>query len=202
LLNGGEDLKETEDFSTIRKVLEGNVNAFEILVDKYSKRVYGYIFKSVRDKYVAEELTQEIFLKIYRSLNRFDMDKSFSVWLFTIAKNTMLDYFKQSPRQYTSGLNEEVDFNKISDDSQNPLYIVEKNEKRQEIDRIIDTLPDKYRELIVLKYFEELNYSEISRRLDISINKVKWRLYEARKQLVRALRNSDGKERGCNTYGM
>jgi len=79
---------------------------------------------------------------------------------------------------------------------------VEKNEKRQEIDRIIDTLPDKYRELIVLKYFEELNYSEISRRLDISINKVKWRLYEARKQLVRALRNSDGKERGCNTYGM
>lgn len=195
-------MKGTEDLRTINKVLKGNINDFEILVKKYSKRIYGYIFKSVRDKYTTEELTQEVFLKAYRSLDKFDLKKSFSVWLFTIARNTTIDYFKKTCHQYTNVLNEEVDYNRLNNTSLNPMNIVEEKEKLKEIDRIINALPHKYRELIVLKYFEELNYREISKRLNIPINKVKWRLYEARKQMNKAFEDSERKERRVRKYGM
>jgi len=195
-------LRVTEDVEIIEEILKGDINAFEILINKYNKKVFGYIAKSVGDKHIAEELTQEVFLKIYRNLNRFDKNLSFSVWLFTIARNTTIDYFKSSNSQYTYALNEGLDSNRINNTSQNPVEIIEKKENREILDRMVNSLPSKYKELIVLKYFEELSYCEISKRLDIPINKVKWRLYEARKKIIKAFEDNEKEERRWNIYGV
>lgn len=195
-------MRVINDLRNIEKILKGDIDAFEILINKYNKKVYGYIVKSVKNKHIAEELTQEVFLKVYRNLNNFDKNKSFSVWLFTIARNTTIDYFKIANNRHTYELNEELDSSRINNPSQNPVDIIEKKEKREKIDTIIDSLPDKYKELILLKYFEELSYCEISKRLNVPVNKVKWRLYEARKKIIKAFKNNDKEERRWNMYGM
>lgn len=202
IANGGEVLKAIEDLKIIEKILKGDINAFEIMINKYNRKVFGYIVKSVRHKHIAEELTQEVFLKVYRNLNRFDKNMSFSVWLFTITRNTVIDYFKISSRQFTYEFNEELDSKKANNTSQNPADIIERREKREMLDRTINSLSDKYRDIIVLKYFEELSYCEISKRLDIPVNKVKWRLYEARKKIVKAFEDNDKGEGRWNIYGV
>ncbi|WP_432405400.1 RNA polymerase sigma factor [Wukongibacter sp. M2B1] len=195
-------LRVTEDIEIIEKILKGDISAFEILINKYNKKIFGYIIRSVRYKHIAEELTQEVFLKIYRNLNKFDKNLSFSVWLFTIARNTTIDYLKSSKSQYTYELNEDLDSNRMNNTLQNPLDIIEKKENGEILYRIINSLPNKYKELIVLKYFEELSYCEISKRLDMPVNKVKWRLYEARKKIIKAFGNNEKEKKRWDVYGV
>lgn len=169
----------------IKKVKKGKVNYFEKIIKAYDKSLYGYIYSLVREKYLAEDLLQETFIKIYKHLDQYDPSKSFSAWIISIARNTVYDYSKKK-RIPTLNLLDEKD-HPIEALSNNPSQLLEAKEKIEVLDKLLNNLPEKYRDIIILKYFDELKYNEIAEVLDIEITKVKWQLYEARKILLREM---------------
>jgi RNA polymerase sigma-70 factor (ECF subfamily) len=185
---------DKEDSQIIEEVLKGNINLYRKLVEKHSTKLIGYIFNITRDIYLSEDIGQEVFIKAYKNLDKFDKEKSFSVWLLRIGRNTALDHMKKKYIHYE--LNENLDSNTKDTTLINPSEILIKKEEIEELEKTIHQLPNKYKDLILLKYFEDLSYKDISLKLDISIDKVKWRLYEARKLCIRELEKNKPMERG------
>lgn len=181
-------MEKNHDSMIIEDILKGNVNAYEKIVDKYMRKIYGYIFNFVKDKHTAEDLTQETFIKAYNSLDKFDKTKNFSIWMLSIGRNTTWDYFKRIKKYAAYEFMEDVDSGNIDNDFSNPIRILERKEEINLLEDIVNSLPSKYKDLIILKYFEELSYSEISSRLKIPENKVKWRLYQARSKIAEQLK--------------
>ncbi|MBU5438823.1 RNA polymerase sigma factor [Tissierella sp. MSJ-40] len=187
---------DKEDLEIIEEVLKGNINLYRKLVEKYSTKLTGYIFNITRDIHLSQDFGQEVFIKAYKNLDKFDKEKSFSVWLLRIGRNTALDHMKKKYIHYE--LSENLDSNTKDTTLMNPSEILIKKEEVEELEKIIHQLPNKYKDLILLKYFEDLSYKDISLKLDISIDKVKWRLYEARKLCIRELGKNKPIERRDN----
>jgi len=184
------------DFTIIQDVLSGKELAFEEIIKKYEKKIYGFIYKMVREECSAEDLTQEVFIKVYQNIESFDMNKTFVTWLYTIAKNTTFNYLKKSNRVKFTQIHENMDYTMKGDlkINENPEALYEEKEKLVYLYRIIHRLPLKYRELILLKYVEKLSYKKISEQLNISVTTVESRLYKARQKLIKAI-DKDGKNR-------
>ena len=193
---------DVSDISIIEDICKGNTYLFENIIDKYNKKVYGYILSLVKNPHTAEELTQETFVKTYKNLGKYDRDKEFSIWIFRIARNTVLDYFRKTTKSSTYELNENLDSDIEDRSLTNPEEIIERKEKIAIIEEIIESLPKKYKDLIILKYFDELSYIEISSRLRMPQDKVKWSLYQARKKLINEYAKYEIKEKGSEAYGM
>lgn len=195
-------MKENEDLFVVLEILRGKTDSYEKILQKYNNKLYGHIFKLVHDKHTAEELTHSVFIKAYKSLDKFDKGKSFSVWLFAIAKNTVIDHFKYMKRHSTIVLVEELDSYNDEDMGQSPEHIIERKETIQMVDQVIEYLPPKYKDLILLRYFEELSYESIAARLNLSPNEVKWRLHQARKKMVQCIEDRQNQESRCRAYGV
>lgn len=179
----------SEDSCLINEILKGDIDSYEKIISKYQSKLYGYIFKLVRDEYAAQDILQETFLKAYINLNQYNRKKDFSPWLLRIARNNVLDYFKKKKNYSIFQLNENTDSIEENRRDEIPHKALEEREKTNKIDQVINSLPEKYRILIVLKYFNDLNYKEISERMNISVDKVKWRLYQARKTMAKELQH-------------
>ncbi|WP_160289241.1 RNA polymerase sigma factor [Clostridium argentinense] len=180
-----------DDKEIIKSILEGNKNDFEKILIKYDKKVYGFICKLVGDKHIAQDLTQETFLKVYRNLSSFDYDKNFITWIFTIAKNTSFNYLKS---------NEAKSFEKIDEEFTHgltPEVVIENKENMKELYELIHNLPEKYRVLILLKYVEKLTAEEIGKVLKLPKGKVESRLYIARQKLM-SMRNKNNEKKVKN----
>lgn len=180
-----------DDKEIIKSILEGNKNDFEKILIKYDKKVYGFICKLIGDKHIAQDLAQETFLKAYRNLYNFDCNKSFITWLFTIAKNTSLNYLKS---------NEAKSFEKIDEEFAHdltPEVVIENKEKMKELYELIHSLPEKYRVLILLKYVEKLTAEDIGKVLNLPKGKVESRLYIARQKLI-SMRNKNNEKKVKN----
>lgn len=163
------------------KAREGDKKAFEELLLKYDKKVYGYIFSLIHNEETALDLTQDTFLKVYNKLYTFDLEKNFITWLFTIAKNNTFNYLKKNKKTMEFYAKEQT---AMTSDN-NPSQVYEKKEAAKELYSTIDKLPQKYKVLIYLKYVEKLNYVEISEKLNIPVSTVESRLYSARQKLVK-----------------
>jgi RNA polymerase sigma-70 factor (ECF subfamily) len=166
------------------KARKGDKKAFEELLLKYDKKVYGYIFSLIHNQETALDLTQDTFIKVFEKLYTFDLEKNFSTWLFTIAKNNTFNYLKKQKKAMEIYTKEETS---ITADNNNPSQIYEKKEEAKELYSIIDKLPKKYKVLIYLKYIERLNYDQISEKLNIPVSTVESRLYSARQRLVKKI---------------
>ena len=183
MIRGRVTMVENQDSSLIEEILKGNKDRFEVVVNKYGDYVFGYIFKQVKDRNVAEEIVQNTFIKAFRNLGNFDRHKPFLPWILKIARNDLMDYYRRESKR--NAVNIDENFQNIIDKNSEPIRILEEKERLREIDNIINSMNYKYRVLIILKYFQGMSYEEISKELNISVGKVKWRLYEARKLFIR-----------------
>lgn len=195
-------MREYEDLILIQDVLQGKLDVYEKIIAKYNSKLYGYIYKMVHNEHTARELTQDTFVKVYRSLISFDQSRNFSVWLFTIGRNTVMDHFKYIKRHNTCTLQEETDIIREENHWQNPELIIERKENMKLIDETLQLLPKKYKDLIILKYFENLSYDDIALRLNISNKEVKWRLHQARKKMAQCIAKRQNQESRCGVYGV
>lgn len=180
-----------DDKEIIKSILEGNKDAFEKILIKYDKKVYGFICKLIGDKHIAQDLTQETFLKAYRNLSSFDYNKNFITWLFTIAKNTSFNYLKSNEAKSFERIDEEF----IHDLT--PEVVIENKENMKELYELIHNLPEKYRVLILLKYVEKLTAEDIGKVLNLPKGKVESRLYIARQKLI-SMRNKNNEKKVKN----
>ena len=172
----------------VRKVLQGDVNAFEKLVTEYEKAVYAIAQRMTGNPEDAADMTQETFIKAYNSLSSFRGDSKFSVWLYRIANNVCLDFLRSKSRRPTVSLSAEDDDGEetqldIADESQSPELLLERGLTRDAVRRGLDTLPPDYKQILLLREIQGLSYEEIAAALGIESGTVKSRIFRARKRL-------------------
>ncbi len=177
-----------QEAQIVRKVLEGDVNAFETLVVEYEKNVYAITQRMTGNAEDAADMTQETFIKAYNSLSSFRGDSKFSVWLYRIATNVCLDFLRSRSRKPTVSLSMEDDDGEemqldIADESQSPEMLLERGLTRDAVRRGLNALPPDYKQILLLREIQGLSYDEISDVLDLEVGTVKSRIFRARKRL-------------------
>ncbi len=161
------DFQKTNDVGLVRLSLQDK-EAFYYLVRRYENKLMRYIKRltNIRDE-EAEDILQDIFIKVYRNLNGFDQNLSFSSWIYRIAHNEIINYYHRNKRRLKSTVSEESgeELNSlteiITDDPDSHEQLIAR-EKEIKIRQILDKLPEKYREALILFFLEEMSYNEIS----------------------------------------
>ena len=182
------------DDAIIKSVLEGDVNAFEQLVTKYEKTVYNLALRMTGNAEDAADMTQETFLKAYRSLKNFRGESKFSVWLYRITSNVCLDFLRSKSRKPAVSLTAENDEGEeaeieVADPAPNPEECLMSSLTRDAIARGLDSLPPEQREILLLREISGLSYEEISAALGLELSTVKTRIFRGRKRLAAFLIN-------------
>ncbi|MBN1464681.1 sigma-70 family RNA polymerase sigma factor [candidate division KSB1 bacterium] len=184
----------TSDISQlIDQALAGEQKAYTDIVDRFRDQIYHFIYRMVKDKAQAEDLTQETFIKAFRALASFNSDYAFSTWLYKIAANNCIDYFRKK-KLATSSLNMPV---KVKDGELQRDFPVEEcgpetelisKEQTSHIRIAIDALPEKYKQAIILRHSQDKSYEEIAEQLEIPLGTVKVRIFRAREMLKSRLK--------------
>lgn len=177
-----------QETQIVRRVLEGDVNAFEDLVTEHEKGVYAIAQRMTGNAEDAADMTQETFIKAYNSLSSFRGDSKFSVWLYRIATNVCLDFLRSRSRKPTVSLSVEDDDGEetqmdIADESQSPEQLLERGLTRDAVRRGLKSLSPEYRQILLLREIQGLSYEEISEALALEVGTVKSRIFRARKRL-------------------
>ncbi|MER3328541.1 MAG: sigma-70 family RNA polymerase sigma factor, partial [Candidatus Kapaibacterium sp.] len=183
-----------EDFEAIRRVLEGDNTAYEFLQKKYKNLIYSLVKKMIKNDSDVEDLVQETFIKAYKALDKFKFNYSFSAWIYRIASNNTIDFLRKRRFDTFSidkpiGNAEDENYFEIEDNSYSPDADLISEQKADIIRAAIDTLPENYREIILLRHEEELDYKAIADQLDLPLGTVKAHLFRARKLLYEELKD-------------
>jgi RNA polymerase sigma factor (sigma-70 family) len=172
-----------DDQYCIRRILEGDTNVFALLVNRYKDIVFSLSLKMLKDREEAEETSQDTFLKIYKSLSKFNGESKFSTWIYKVTFNTCLDKLRKNKRSRpVAGRADFTERESIS--VLNVLDSIEKRERSQVIQDCLRGLPGEDSFLLTLYYFQEQSLDEIAKVIGISPNNVKIRLYRSRKKLA------------------
>ncbi|MFC1733046.1 RNA polymerase sigma factor [candidate division KSB1 bacterium] len=184
-----------DDAAIVRKALNGNQDAFTQLLKKYRGAIYSLVLKMVKNKEEADDLVQETFIKAFGALSSFNAEFAFSTWLFKIASNNCIDYLRKK-RLQTLSLDKPVESKdgqvtkEFADPIVNPEMQLIQTEKSSIIDVAIESLPKKYRIVIVMRHKEEKSYEEIAKILCIPLGTVKARIFRAREKLKKYLKDN------------
>jgi RNA polymerase sigma factor (sigma-70 family) len=161
--------------------------AFRALVERYEERIFRLLARFARDRAEAEDLTQEVFVKLFRKLHTFQQDSAFYTWLYRIAINTATDWLSRQRRRRLHLVDEWESIERGGRNeagSDEPLL---EAELRQVTRQVLETLPDKYRTILVLREYEDLSYQQMAEVLRCSIGTVESRLFRARQRFRVAL---------------
>jgi len=181
------------DEELVRSVLSGDRERFAELVGRYQAKLVNYLYRLVRNSDDAQDLSQEVFVRVYQALDRFDPQYRFSTWLFRVAQNAAIDQirrrrFRMVPIGRSGDEREEGgrEF-EIAADDPSALDGIEARERDAGVRTAIDQLPWEYRELIVLRHYGELAYEEIAQVKGMPLGTVKNKLFRARQMLKKIL---------------
>ncbi len=166
------------DRQLIEKFLIGDDLSFEVLVKKYLKPVYNFIYHLTNDLSAVDDLTQITFLKAWKNIRRFDLEKDFKVWLFAIAKNTVYDYWKKKKTLSFALFENEDGSNKlenIAEDKILPDEVLMRMELSGELEEKLKLLDEKYRLILFMRYSDDFSLNEIAEILNLTYNTVKSR---------------------------
>ena len=165
------DCSKNNDNEIVELISSWNIDAFYCIVEKYEQKLLKYILRITNVSYEdAENILQEVFIKSYTKINSYNSDYSFSSWIYRIAHNHTIDYFKKNSKKETINLewdDDNINFLNLFESWKNIEENISKKELNKKIWEIINSLDDKYREILILKFLEEKNYSEISDILKI-----------------------------------
>ena len=165
----------------IRRSQRGDQAAFALIVETYQTPIFNYILRTVGDRGLAEDLTQEVFLRVYQSLPRFSFRSKFTTWLFQIAKNRMLDELRTRERRPPPGeLPHDGDLHAVDPPA-------ERTETIDAIWRAIEALPLDLKMSLLLRDISGFTYEEISDILETTLATVKWRIFQARETVAQSV---------------
>jgi RNA polymerase sigma-70 factor (ECF subfamily) len=177
-----------EDAQVVRQVLRGKQEAFSLLVERYQRPIFNFIYRFYGNYELAQELTQETFLRCYQFLKSYDPERKFSTWLYTVAKNLCIDELKKQRSAREVPLDDVLP----AIDARDIEGAVEHNAQLQCIRReedfklleALQELPPAARTVLLLHYFQGLSYQEIGETLGLPVSTVKIRIFRAKKILL------------------
>ncbi|QGU96452.1 sigma-70 family RNA polymerase sigma factor [Clostridium bovifaecis] len=191
-VKGWDRLFEKEDdLILVENILSGNIKDFERLVERYETTILKFIYSMIRDKQIAEDITQEVFITVYNKLDTFDSKYKFSNWILRISKNKCIDYIRKAKKVNESNIDE---FISIKSTEVSPEERLEFKETKQIIIQYINTLNDIDKQIIMLRYSQKATFNDISKILDINESSVKRRYYKIREQFKKRIAIE---EKGC-----
>jgi RNA polymerase sigma-70 factor (ECF subfamily) len=186
-----------DEKTLVEQARRGRQDAFEALVRMYNQKVFALAYGFVRDRAAADDLTQEILLKVYQALPSFRVESEFGTWLYRIAVNHVKDFLRKSSRRKTVSLEDVGDGPlAVADEADARILEREDEDRRAAVYRVLETLPPKYRLILTLRDVEGLPYEEVARILDVAPGTVDSRLHRARKMLRKKMTPYLGVEGG------
>ena len=182
------------DSALVKRAKEGDGKAYDELMLMYKDAVFNIIYRMVRKRAEAEDLTQEAFIKAYNSINSFNEEYAFSTWLFKIATNHCIDFFrKRKLKTYSMEQTIRYKDDEIKHEYPDTERAADKellaSEKTMLIREAIEKLPEKYRTAIETRHRKEMSYDEIAGILQIPLGTVKARIFRAREMLKKILKD-------------
>ncbi|MCB1023361.1 MAG: sigma-70 family RNA polymerase sigma factor [Acidobacteria bacterium] len=181
-----QKLQKMDDKELIAIAIGGREETFEELVRRYQRPIVSYVYRMLNDYDLSLDVAQEVFIKVYNSLERYSSDYKFSTWLYRIAHNAAIDHIRRRSGKEQSLETESSDGTyqlQIESPRPTPEEDRERSEWRNEIEAVVKCLPSVYRELIVLRHSKDLSYGEISEVTGLPLGTVKNRLFRAREMM-------------------
>ncbi len=168
------------DEQLIANYLKGDEKMLEILIQRYLKAIYGFVYRYINSSQEAEDITQEVFMRAWRNFKGFNPQKgNFKTWIFTIAKNASLDFIKKKKTTPFSEFDNEEGENilteTLADPAPSPSEILERADNKQKVNSIVENLPVQYQMLLFLYYNDHFNFREIAEILGEPLNTIKSR---------------------------
>ena len=164
----------------INQAKSGNIQAFQQLVEKYSRKLYAAAYRILNDQGMAEDCVQEVFVKIYQKINSFDERSKFSTWLYSVTVNTAIDIQRKVAKHVNSHVGESPDFDQMSAEQSNTPEGEHWNRNiSEQTQRALMQLGEDIRIAFLLRHHEERSIEEISQILDLNPNTVKNRIFRA-----------------------
>ena len=182
---GPEDVTGNADAHPVRRCLSRGQRACRDLVRRYERPVYSVLMRVVRRSEDAEDLVQETFVKVFKALDRYDPERPFAAWIFTIASRLAIDHFRRRRVQTVSlnvtdpGSGEDRTMD-VEDPGLKPDEITSNAEEELQTSALIDRLPEHYRIVVLLRHQQDLSYDEIAEALHLPLGTVKARIHRAR----------------------
>jgi len=172
------------DYQLVLKARAGSQKAFADLMQRYKDSIYFMSLKMVNNREDAMDITVETFAKAFEKLDKYQPDYAFSTWLFRVATNNCIDFLRKK-KLNTVSINNMMDDEddrplQIKSDTLNPEETSIKKQQSNDIKLLIESLPTRYRNLLTLRYFDELSYEEIAQQLDLPLGTVKAQLFRAK----------------------
>jgi RNA polymerase sigma-70 factor (ECF subfamily) len=182
-----ERLRELDDSGVVSAFLDGESRAFDELVNRYQNRLLNFVYRTTGDRERAEDLVQEVFVRVYRHIHRFDRSRKFSTWIYTIASNLAKNELRNRSRNplvlfQTIRRNWEDDDRPLQfeDTSSRPDDLFRKRHLREAVEDAVQKLPPHHRNVFVLRELEGKSYEEIAEITSCNLGTVKSRLNRAR----------------------
>ncbi|NLL71295.1 MAG: sigma-70 family RNA polymerase sigma factor [Epulopiscium sp.] len=172
-----------EDYEIIQQCLSGEKDAFGELVNRYKNLVYSVILRMINNAEEANDLAQEVFIKVYKNLDKYSPQYKFSTWIIRITTNLVIDY-RRKQKQATISLDDMV-YEPVAEDTPEEHYL--RQEQRNTVQNILEQMPDMYRIPIVLYHQQGLSYQEIADVINEPLSKVKNRIFRGRKMIKEEL---------------
>ena len=183
-----------EDSTLIQQALRGDQKAFRKLRLKYYAPIFKLISRMIRSREEVEDLTQEAFIKAFTSLASFNEEYSFSTWLYKIATNNAIDYVRKRKLQ-TFSINKPIESDEndysfeLQDTEPEPDQELIAIQRKKMLDDAMESLPGKYRQVILMRHVDEKEYQEIAKTLKLPLGTVKAHIFRARELLYKQLRD-------------
>lgn len=182
-----ERLRQVDDGEVVSAFLAGEERAFPELVDRYQTRLLNFIYRTIGDRERAEDLVQEVFIRVYRHLHRFDRSKKFSTWIYTIASNLAKNELRNRSRNplvlfqaIRKNWQDEDRPLQFEDPGSRPDDLYRKRHLRDLVEQSVEQLPEHHRQVFILRELEGKSYEEIAEITECNLGTVKSRLNRAR----------------------
>ena len=189
-----EKLRTLDDSAVVTAFLGGEERAFQELVERYQTRLLNFVYRTIGDREKAEDLVQEVFIRVHRHLHRFDRSKKFSTWIYTIASNLAKNELRNRSRNplvlfQTIKKNWEADHRPLQfeDKHHRPDDLYRKRHLRELVDWTVAQLPEHHRVVFVLRELEGKTYEEIAEITECNLGTVKSRLNRARNRFAQLI---------------
>ena len=175
-------LADTSDDQFVLRTVSGDPSAFVMLVERYKRAVYSLAYRLLGNAADAEDAAQETFVRAYTRLSSYQVGSRFGSWLLSITSHWCIDFLR---RRRAVSL-DEIEIGPVADESSDqPEALALQSERRDEVQRWLDNLPAPYRSVLVLRYWHDLSYTEISETTGLPVSTIRMRLFRARQLLAK-----------------